>query len=73
MDLNQAYAAHQCALIDAGRTCDARERSEILAAASRIAQRISAFQHSLGARAAQAWHSAPSPVPFGYLQPEPSA
>ncbi len=62
MDLNQAYAAHQLALIDAGRAHCPRHRANSLAAAARIAGRIGAFQRDLGARAAKGWLRPAGPI-----------
>lgn len=58
MDINHEYAAHQSALMlaDSARCTDQRQHQ--FATASRIAGRISAFQHELGAAAACAWSAA---------------
>lgn len=58
MDINHEYAAHQSALMRATNTRCADQRQHQLAMASRIAGRISAFQHELGAAAACAWSAA---------------
>jgi hypothetical protein len=58
MDINYEYAAHQSALMRAGSATSADQRQHQLAKASRIASRISAFQHELGAAAACAWNAA---------------
>lgn len=55
MDLNQEYAAHQRALMTAGRAANDSDRSAILDHAAWIAGAISDFQHGLGAAAACAW------------------
>lgn len=52
MDINHEYAAHQSALMRATNTRCADQRQHQLAMASRIAGRISAFHHELGAAAA---------------------
>lgn len=58
MDLNLQYAEHQRALMDADSAESDGERNDKLAAASRIAGRITDFQHGLGAAAACAWSKA---------------
>ena len=58
MDINLEYAAHQSALMRANSAGSPDQRQQQLAAASRIAVRISAFQHELGAAAAGAWSAA---------------
>ena len=58
MDLNYQYAEHQRALMGAGRAANHDDRLAKLAKASRIAGRISAFQHGLGAAASCAWSKA---------------
>jgi hypothetical protein len=58
MDINHEYAAHQAALMRASSARSAEHRRDQLATASRIAGRISAFQHELGAAAACAWNAA---------------
>ena len=58
MDLNQQYAEHQRALMGADGAANDDDRWENLAKASRIAGRISDFQHGLGAAAACAWSNA---------------
>jgi len=58
MDINHEYAAHQSALMQASSAASADQRHDQLAKASRIAGRISAFQHELGAAAACAWNAA---------------
>ncbi|WP_073975421.1 hypothetical protein [Erythrobacter donghaensis] len=58
MDINHEYAAHQSALMRASSAGSADQRRDQLAKASRIAGRISAFQHELGAAAACAWNAA---------------
>jgi hypothetical protein len=55
MDLNLEYAAHQRALMGAIYAANDDDRLAKLANASRIAGRISDFQHGLGAAAACAW------------------
>lgn len=58
MDINHEYAAHQSALMRASSALSSDQRQHQLAKASRIAGRISAFQHELGAAAACAWNAA---------------
>lgn len=58
MDINHEYAAHQSALMRADGAASAEQRQRQFAAASRIAARISAFQHDLGAAASCAWSAA---------------
>ncbi|QSB44304.1 hypothetical protein EB810_13895 [Altererythrobacter sp. FM1] len=58
MDLNREYAAHQCALMSADVAANDDDRFAKLVKASRIAGRISDFQHRLGAAAACAWSKA---------------
>ena len=58
MDINHEYAAHQSALMRASSAGSADQRQHQLAKASRIAGRIGAFQHELGAAAACAWNAA---------------
>ena len=58
MDINHEYAAHQSALMRASSAGSADQRRDQLAKASRIAGRIGAFQHELGAAAACAWNAA---------------
>jgi hypothetical protein len=58
MDLNLQYAAHQRSLMNASVAANDDDRSIRLAHASRIAARISEFQHGLGAAAACAWSTA---------------
>lgn len=58
MDLNLEYAAHQRALIGARVAANDDDRLAHLEKASRIAKRISNFQHGLGAAAACAWSTA---------------
>ncbi|WP_095013085.1 hypothetical protein [Tsuneonella mangrovi] len=58
MDLNLEYAAHQRALFGAESATSHDERIAKLEKASRIANRISEFQHGLGAAAACAWSNA---------------
>ena len=58
MDLNLEYAAHQGALMSANVASNDADRLAKLAKASRIAGRISDFQHGLGAAAACAWSKA---------------
>lgn len=65
MDLNLEYAAHQRALIGAGVAANGDDRLAKLAKASRIAGRISNFQHGLGAAAACAWSRAQAMTPAG--------
>ena len=55
MDLNYQYAEHQRALMGADGAANDDDRLAKLAKASRIAGRISDFQHGLGAAAACAW------------------
>lgn len=63
MDLNLEYAAHQRALMGAGVAANDDDRLAKLAKASRIAGRISEFQHGLGAAAACAWNQAQFKTP----------
>lgn len=65
MDLNLEYAAHQRALMGAGAAANDDDRLAKLAKASRIAGRISDFQHGLGAAAACAWSNAQFMAPAG--------
>ncbi|MEL6707542.1 MAG: hypothetical protein AAFP79_04615 [Pseudomonadota bacterium] len=58
MDLNYQYAEHQRALMGADGAANDDDRLAKLAKASRIAGRISDFQHGLGAAAACAWSKA---------------
>ncbi|WP_338466211.1 hypothetical protein RXV95_11605 [Novosphingobium sp. ZN18A2] len=58
MDLNLEYAAHQRAMMGADIAANDDDRLAKLAKASRIAGRISDFQHGLGAAAACAWSKA---------------
>ena len=58
MDLNYQYAEHQRALMGADGAANDDDRLAKLAKASRIAGRISGFQHGLGAAAACAWSKA---------------
>jgi hypothetical protein len=58
MDLNLEYAAHQRELMGASVAANDDERLAKLENASRIAGRISVFQHGLGAAAACAWSKA---------------
>ncbi|MEE4207460.1 MAG: hypothetical protein V2I39_14290 [Erythrobacter sp.] len=58
MDLNLEYAAHQAALMSAGSAANDDNRRASLAVAARVAGRIGAFQHGLGAAAACAWSKA---------------
>ncbi|GGD63947.1 hypothetical protein GRI62_12295 [Erythrobacter arachoides] len=58
MDLNHQYSEHQRALIGANLATNDNDRLARLATASHIAERISVFQHSLGAAAACAWSKA---------------
>ena len=58
MDPNFEYAAHQAALMNADSAANDEERRSGLAAAARVAGRIGAFQHALGAAAACAWSKA---------------
>lgn len=58
MDLNQAYAQHQHALIRADGANTPAERHDHLAVAGNIASRISDWQRNLGAAAACAWSAA---------------
>lgn len=58
MDLNLEYAAHQRALMSANVAVNDDDRLARLVKASRIAGRISDFQHGLGAAAACAWSKA---------------
>ena len=55
MDLNRAYADHQCALLKAGRAANDTDHASNLKVASHIGQDISAYQQRLGAAAACAW------------------
>ena len=63
MDLNLEYAAHQRALMSADVAANDDDRLATLANASRIAGRISDFQHGLGAAAACAWSQAQFTAP----------
>ena len=65
MDLNLEYAAHQRALMGAGVAANDDDRLAKLAKASRIAGRISDFQHGLGAAAACAWSNVQFTAPAG--------
>jgi hypothetical protein len=65
MDLNLEYASHQRALMGAGFAANDDDRFAKLAQASRIAGRISDFQHGLGAAAACAWSNAQFTSPAG--------
>lgn len=65
MDLNLEYAAHQRALMGAVVAANDDDRLAKLAKASRIAGRISDFQHGLGAAAACAWSNAQFTAPAG--------
>ncbi|WP_156840594.1 hypothetical protein [Novosphingobium aquimarinum] len=58
MDLNLEYAAHQRAILSAHVAANDDDRRARLATASLIADRISDFQHGLGAAAACAWSKA---------------
>ena len=58
MDINHEYAAHQSALMWASSARSAEQRRDHLAAASRSAGRIGAFQRELVAAAACAWNAA---------------
>ncbi|MBX7492451.1 hypothetical protein K3163_04435 [Qipengyuania sp. 1NDW9] len=58
MDLNHQYAQHQRALMGAECAANDDDRLAKLVKASRIAGRISEFQHGLGAAAACAWSKA---------------
>ena len=58
MDLNHQYAQHQRALMGAEGAANDDDRLAKLVKASRIAGRISEFQHGLGAAAACAWSKA---------------
>ena len=58
MDLTYQYAEHQRALMGADGAANDDDRLAKLAKASRIAGRISDFQHGLGAAAACAWSKA---------------
>jgi len=58
MDLNREYSAHQRALMSANVAANDDDRRARLARASRIAGRISDFQHGQGAGAACAWSKA---------------
>ena len=66
MDLNHEYAAHQRALMSAGTAGNDADRIARLAKASRIAGRISEFQHGLGAAAACAWSKARFEIPVNH-------
>lgn len=73
MDLNLEYAAHQRALMGAGVAANDVDRLAKLAKASRIAGRISDFQHGLGAAAACAWSLAQFTAPtVSRTEPEPT-
>lgn len=73
MDLNLEYAAHQRALMGAGVAANDDDRFAKLAKASRIAGRISDFQHGLGAAAACAWSQAQFTAPtVSRTGPEPT-
>ncbi|NNC52264.1 MAG: hypothetical protein HKO08_04410 [Erythrobacter sp.] len=58
MDLNHQYAQHQRALMGADCAANDDDRLAKLVKASHIAERISEFQHGLGAAAACAWSEA---------------
>lgn len=58
MAFNLETAARQRALVDATAAANDDDRLAKLATASRIAGRISEFQHGLGAAAACAWSKA---------------
>ena len=58
MDLNHQSAQHQRALMGAECAANDDDRLAKLVKASRIAGRISEFQHGLGAAAACAWSKA---------------
>lgn len=58
MDLNLAFTNHQRALMDASQAASDDDRNSELAAAAVLAERISSFQHKLGAAAACAWSNA---------------
>ncbi len=64
MDLNLEYAAHQHAMMDAEAAGSNDDRLAKLAEASKIAKRITVFQHNLGAAAACAWSKAHFAIPF---------
>ncbi|GGC31385.1 hypothetical protein GCM10011371_18510 [Novosphingobium marinum] len=68
MDLNLEYAAHQRALMGADAAANDDDRLAKLAKASRIAGRISDFQHGLGAAAACAWSNAHLMAPSGSMK-----
>jgi hypothetical protein len=63
MDLNYECAAHQRALIGGGAAANDGAPLLELEKASRVARRISAFQHGLGAAAACAWSKAQFTAP----------
>lgn len=71
MDINLEYAAHQAALMRAEDAGSADQRQHQLAKASRIAGRIGAFQHELGAAAACAWNAAHFVVAKHSAKPNP--
>ena len=58
MDLNLEYAAHQRAIMGADAAPSDNDRLAKIEEASRIATRMSDFQHGLGAAAACAWSTA---------------
>lgn len=55
MDINLEYAAHQHAVMQAGRADNEEDRANHLWRASGIAGRINTFQRQLGAAAACSW------------------
>lgn len=58
IDIIKEYAAHQTALMRADEALSTADRKSQFAQASRIAGKISAFQHELGAAASCAWSMA---------------
>ena len=56
MDINKEYAAHQHAMMRAGKSCCSEEARAHFAQASSIATRIAALQRELGAAAACDWN-----------------
>lgn len=74
MDLNQAYADHQRALMGACAADNDDDRASEIYEASQIGLRISTYQHGLGAAAACAWSTAlflRAPVASATVAPRP--
>jgi hypothetical protein len=55
MDLNFLYSQHQLSLMRAGATPSRLARTKYFAAAGAFANRILAYQHSIGANASVGW------------------